>query len=299
MCISNLLLSDAPLPLIRQSDEFPSLGVRPLNGEYDEALTRLQASRPAPYAAWVSVAENCGCNFGYRSQEQIEVDVARDAFAASLDAPPPTISIAERGAAQWRFWEERRQAIHSFRRFLERQLPQQELSLYVCWDNNYSAPCQELQPLRPSYFSGPCVPEPPENTVARIVPETDRSGRCSSAEQLAQELIALANEQGLDLTPWRHSYEFTHANRTIRFSGPLEAWDAAGHDVEFVLRGAVDELPSGNPGCEADFRGRWTECGKLPTRADALLLLRAWLIDRLEFDALYSFTHDSYGWALG
>jgi hypothetical protein len=84
----------------------------------------------------------------------------------------------------------------------------------------------------------------------------------------------------MDLGPLRDEHEvFTHRQWWIDF------W-LEGPTVGYHLRGEIGKLPRQFAASQSSFRGVWDEAGSIKDVAQALDLLRSWLIDAKEVDEL-------------
>lgn len=107
----------------------------------------------------------------------------------------------------------------------------------------------------------------------------------------AQELVSFAQEQGIDLEPFRKDIAFEKGQRYIDFwrkddfpcSGPAN--EPLG-TLHYNMQGAISELPSRLKDSARAFQGAWTEAGTFESLEQAFALLKAWLLDQKEVDDL-------------
>ena len=112
-----------------------------------------------------------------------------------------------------------------------------------------------------------------------------------NSRAVAQEHVALAQEQGVDLEPLRNDDLFLSDRRWIWFwrkdslPGTGPAQEPLG-TLHYNMQGAISVLPDYLKGSEGLFRGAWSEAGTFDSLEQAFELLKAWLIDRKEVDEL-------------
>jgi hypothetical protein len=100
-----------------------------------------------------------------------------------------------------------------------------------------------------------------------------------SMQATSQELISLAQRQGIDVGSMHNSGTFFHNARIIWF------WRKGGV-IHYSLQGKIDVLPQEFKASASAFRGMWDEAGSVANMERALELLNAWLFDRKEVDDL-------------
>ena len=100
-----------------------------------------------------------------------------------------------------------------------------------------------------------------------------------SQEATAQELVALAQQRGFDLSSSCHDWAFLDEGRFISL------WRKGGR-VHYNLQGRIDALPERYKASAHAFRGIWHEAGTLADLEQAFEFLKAWLIDMKGVDDL-------------
>ena len=92
--------------------------------------------------------------------------------------------------------------------------------------------------------------------------------------------MALASKHGEEISQFCNEYGvFQHGDRWVEFWMNEDS-------VQYHLSGKTSTAPAQIAETRPDFRGIWDETGSLPDLEQAILLLRAWLIDRQEIDDL-------------
>lgn len=112
-----------------------------------------------------------------------------------------------------------------------------------------------------------------------------------NSRAVAQELISLAQQQAVDLTPFCTDDFFQKDQRSIWFwrkdevpgSGRADEPDGTLH---YSMQGAIAVLPEAMKESASAFRGGWSESGTFENIEQAFELLKAWLLDRKEIDHL-------------
>ena len=108
----------------------------------------------------------------------------------------------------------------------------------------------------------------------------------------AEEVVFHARQKGVDLEPFRSDSLFQKGQRWIFL---WRKWDALpctgpGDDQEgtlhYNLQGAISVLPSRLTEAPGAFRGAWSEAGTFEDLDQAFELVKAWLLDCREVDAL-------------
>jgi hypothetical protein len=121
-----------------------------------------------------------------------------------------------------------------------------------------------------------------------------------NSRAVAQELVSLAQQQGIDLEPVRKDFAFQKDRRFIDFwrkdelpcSGPAHEKEGTLH---YNMQGAIAVLPSKLKESASIFKGRWHETGTFENVEQAFELLKAWLLDQKEVDELPPRSVRSYG----
>lgn len=116
----------------------------------------------------------------------------------------------------------------------------------------------------------------------------------------AQELVSLAQQQGIDLEPLRIDFTFQKERRWISVwrkdeqpsSGPANEKEGT---LVYAMQGAIVVLPSKLKNSASAFRGMWFERGSFENMEQALTLLKAWLLDQKEVDDLPPRSVRAYG----
>jgi NDP-sugar pyrophosphorylase family protein len=93
-----------------------------------------------------------------------------------------------------------------------------------------------------------------------------------SQEATAQELVAFAEQRGIDLSSTCHDFAFFNKSRFILL------WRKEGK-VHYNMQGPIKVLPERYKASASAFRGMWHEAGTLADLEQAFELLKAWLID--------------------
>jgi hypothetical protein len=107
----------------------------------------------------------------------------------------------------------------------------------------------------------------------------------------AQELVALARQQGTDLEPLCKDFTFQKDRRWIgvwrkdSFAGTGPADEPLG-TLHYNMQGTISVLPSSLKGSAGAFQRAWTEAGTFECLEQALALVKAWLIEMKEVDDL-------------
>lgn len=121
-----------------------------------------------------------------------------------------------------------------------------------------------------------------------------------NSRAVAQELVALAREQGVDLEPLRKEDVFIKDRRWVWFwrkdslpgTGPA---DEPLGTLHYNMQGIVFALPNGLKGSAGAFQGTWSEAGTFENLGQAFELVRAWLLDWKEVDDLPARSVRRYG----
>lgn len=118
--------------------------------------------------------------------------------------------------------------------------------------------------------------------------------------KVSQELMMLAQQQGVDLEPFCIEGHFLKDQRFIflwrkderPWSGPANEPEGTLH---YTMQGAVASLPDKLRGSAQAFQGAWSEAGTFESIEQALDLLKAWLLEKKEIDELPQRQVRSYG----
>ncbi len=116
----------------------------------------------------------------------------------------------------------------------------------------------------------------------------------------AQELVAHAQQQGIDLGQFRKDFTFLKDRRWIdvwrkdSLPGTGPADEPLG-TLHYNMQGAISVLPSRLKGSAGAFRGAWSEAGTFENMEQAFELVKAWLLDWNEVDDLPSRSIRRYG----
>jgi hypothetical protein len=108
----------------------------------------------------------------------------------------------------------------------------------------------------------------------------------------AQELIAFGREQGVDLDSLHDQSFFDADPRWVFFWRKRDDLPCTGRPEEeegtlhYNMQGTISVLPAYLKGSEDAFQGMWSEAGTFDNLEQAFQLLKAWLIERKEVDAL-------------
>jgi hypothetical protein len=121
-----------------------------------------------------------------------------------------------------------------------------------------------------------------------------------NSRAVAQELVSLAQEQGVDLEPLRKDDMFIKDRRWIwcwrkdSLPGTGPADEPLG-TLHYNMQGAISVLPSALKESGSAFQGAWSEAGTFANMEQALELVKAWLLDWKEVDDLPSRSVRRYG----
>lgn len=116
----------------------------------------------------------------------------------------------------------------------------------------------------------------------------------------AQELVAYAQRQGIDLAPFRKDFTFQKDRRWIdvwrkdSFPGTGPAHEPLG-TLHYNLQGTISELPTCLKESAGAFQGSWSEAGTFEGLEQAFELVKAWLLDWKEVDDLPGRSVRRYG----
>ncbi len=121
-----------------------------------------------------------------------------------------------------------------------------------------------------------------------------------NSRTVAQELVSLAREQGVDLEPLRKDDVFIKDRRWVWFwrkdslpgTGPA---DEPLGTLHYNMQGIIAALPNRLQGSASAFQGTWSEAGTFEDLGQAFELVRAWLLDRKEVDDLPTRSVRRYG----
>jgi hypothetical protein len=116
----------------------------------------------------------------------------------------------------------------------------------------------------------------------------------------AQELVAYAQRQGVDLESLRNDFTLQRDRRWIdvwrkdSLPGTGPAHEPLG-TLHYNMQGAISVLPSSLRGSASAFQGAWSEAGTFENMEEAFELVKAWLLDWKEVDDLPSRSVRRYG----
>jgi hypothetical protein len=116
----------------------------------------------------------------------------------------------------------------------------------------------------------------------------------------AEELVAHAQRQGIELGQFRNDFTFQKDRRWIDVwrkdslpgTGPS---DEPLGTLHYNMQGAIAVLPRNLKGSSSAFRGAWSEAGTFENIEQAFELVKAWLLDWKEVDDLPSRSVRRYG----
>jgi hypothetical protein len=122
----------------------------------------------------------------------------------------------------------------------------------------------------------------------------------NSFRATAQELVAYAQQQGIDLGQFRKDFTFLKGRRWIDVwrkdslpgTGPT---DEPLGTLHYNLQGAITVLPNRLKESARAFQGAWSEAGTFANLEQAFELVKAWLLDWKEVDDLPSRSVRRYG----
>ena len=112
-----------------------------------------------------------------------------------------------------------------------------------------------------------------------------------NSRAVAQELISLAREQGVNLEPFCTDGHFHNDQRWIflwrkdelPYSGTV---DEPLGTLHYNMQGTIAVLPSKLKDSASAFQGMWTEAGTFENLGQTVALVKAWLLDGKEVDDL-------------
>ena len=116
----------------------------------------------------------------------------------------------------------------------------------------------------------------------------------------AQELVAYAQRQGIDLGQVRKDFTFQRGRRWIdvwrkdSLPGTGPAHERLG-TLHYNMQGAISALPGSLKESASAFQGAWSEAGTFENMEQAFELVKAWLLDWKEVDDLPSRSVRRYG----
>jgi hypothetical protein len=116
----------------------------------------------------------------------------------------------------------------------------------------------------------------------------------------AQELVAYAQQRGIDLGQFSKDFTFQKGRRWIdvwrkdSLPGTGPADEPLG-TLHYNLQGAITVLPNRLKGSARAFQGAWSEAGTFANLEQAFELVKAWLLDWKEVDDLPSRSVRRYG----
>ena len=121
-----------------------------------------------------------------------------------------------------------------------------------------------------------------------------------NSRAVANELVSLALDQGVDLEPLRKDDLFIKDRRWVWFwrkdslpgTGPT---DEPLGTLHYNMQGAISVLPGSLKRSADAFRGAWSEAGTFESMEQAFELVKAWLLDWKEVDELPSRSVRRYG----
>jgi len=121
-----------------------------------------------------------------------------------------------------------------------------------------------------------------------------------NSRAVAQELVSLAQQQGIDLEPLRNDDTFIKDRRwiwcwrkdSLPGSGPANVEEGT---LLYNMQGPISVVPSKMKESASIFRGMWHERGAFANLEQAVELLKAWLLDRKEIDDLPRRSVRAYG----
>jgi hypothetical protein len=112
-----------------------------------------------------------------------------------------------------------------------------------------------------------------------------------NSRAVAQELVSLAQEQGVDLDPLRKDDVFIKDQRWVWFwrkdslpgTGPA---DEPLGTLHYNMQGTISRLQGTPKQVDVAFRAVWSEAGTLESIEQAFGLAKAWLLEGKEIDEL-------------
>jgi hypothetical protein len=118
--------------------------------------------------------------------------------------------------------------------------------------------------------------------------------------EVAQELVAIGQRQGIDLEPFRHDHAFQNGKRYICFwrKDEFPSGGPANQELgtlNYAMQGRIELLPNVLKDSASAFHGFWNEGGTFESVEQAFALLKAWLIDKKEVDSLPARRIRNYG----
>lgn len=122
-----------------------------------------------------------------------------------------------------------------------------------------------------------------------------------NSRAVAQELVSIAQKQGVDLEPFRHDDMFLKGGQRWIWFWRKDSMPGTGpaHEplgtLHYNMQGTISVIPSRLKESAGAFRGAWTEAGTFEDLEQAFALLKAWLLDWKEVDDLPDRSVRRYG----
>jgi uncharacterized protein YodC (DUF2158 family) len=111
-----------------------------------------------------------------------------------------------------------------------------------------------------------------------------------AGQRIAQDLIALARQQGVDLESIYHTAAFSHEKRYISFGEKTR-----NGVIYYSTQGAIKDLPEEFKASASAFYGMWHEAGYFDNLEQTFAFLKAWILDHQEVDELPQRSRLRYG----
>jgi hypothetical protein len=121
-----------------------------------------------------------------------------------------------------------------------------------------------------------------------------------NSRAVAQQLVSIAKQQGVDLEPLRDGDTFLTDQRFVWIWRKDESPSRGPEDQEtgtlnYNMQGVIAVLPSVLKDSASAFRGSWFERGTFDNIEQAVNLVKAWLLDKKEVDDLPARRVRAYG----
>jgi hypothetical protein len=121
-----------------------------------------------------------------------------------------------------------------------------------------------------------------------------------NSRAVAQQLVSIAKQQGVDLEPLRKGDTFLTDQRFVWIWRKDESPSRGPEDQEtgtlnYNMQGVIAVLPSVLKDSASAFRGSWFERGTFDNIEQAVNLVKAWLLDKKEVDDLPARRVRAYG----
>ncbi|HIK07069.1 MAG TPA: hypothetical protein IGS40_20655 [Trichormus sp. M33_DOE_039] len=165
MCHVLYLISDKPLPTIKQDPRYPHLTIEVIS-EYTSPPQNIRKLIPqAQYIYGIYPNDLCGCYFQYESSVEREEELNDYIDSLKYDVnlskwfnqEYPSIDVYKQ--KQRLFWQECHDAVISFGQYLRDHIHLAHLMLYMTWCGDEGETIVEQEQITPAFFGGEsCYP---------------------------------------------------------------------------------------------------------------------------------------------